>query len=308
MPQFNKRGNRIRASDKSLVFRFSAGLLLPLFFVVVLLLNLKTILTTDWKSVSFLKDGSVHLTVTSYMIVTVIVSALFCAIAALLYQRFQYDRVKQLFHRQKLAKMILENGWYESETTQDSGFFKDLPATNKKEKITYFPKLYYRMDNGLLYIRTEITLGKYQDQLLHLEKKLETGLYCELVSKELHDSYVEYVLLYDTIANRILFNLISNVIRYGNDGKYLGIFLREDKANIYIDVTDKGKGIKKEFASNVFDRLYTMEDSRNREIQGNGLGLTIAKNLAVQLGGDIFLESIPNIKTTFTVKLKKISY
>ena len=107
---------------------------------------------------------------------------------------------------------------------------------------------------------------------------------------------------------RILFNLISNVIRYGNDGKYLGIFLREDKANVYIDVTDKGKGIKKEFASNVFDRLYTMEDSRNREIQGNGLGLTIAKNLAVQLDGDIFLDSIPNIKTTFTVKLKKISY
>lgn len=59
------------------------------------------------------------------------------------------------------------------------------------------------MDNGLLYIRTLITLGKYQDQLLHLGKKLETGLYCELVSIELKDSYVEYVLLYDTIANRI---------------------------------------------------------------------------------------------------------
>ena len=183
MPQFNKRGNRIRASDKSLVFRFSAGSLLLLFLVVVLLLNLKTILTTDWKSVSFLKDGSVHFSVTPYMLVTVIVSALVCVIAALLYQRFQYDRVKQLFHRQKLAKMILENGWYESETTQNSGFFKDLPAGTKKEKITYFPKLYYRMEHGLLYIRTEITLGKYQDQLLHLEKKLETGLYCELVSK-----------------------------------------------------------------------------------------------------------------------------
>ena len=59
------------------------------------------------------------------------------------------------------------------------------------------------MEHGLLHIRTEITLGKYQDQLLHLEKKLETGLYCELVSKELKDSYVEYVLIYDTIANRI---------------------------------------------------------------------------------------------------------
>ena len=65
------------------------------------------------------------------------------------------------------------------------------------------------MKHGLLYIRTEITLGKYQDQLLHLEKKLETGLYCELVSKELLDSYVEYVLLYDTIANRITINEVQ---------------------------------------------------------------------------------------------------
>ena len=73
-------------------------------------------------------------------------------------------------------------------------------------------------------------------------------------------------------------------------------------------MVDKGKGIEQEFASNVFDRLYTMEDSRNREIQGNGLGLTIAKNLAKQLEGDIFLDSIPNVKTTFTVSLKKITY
>lgn len=203
MPHFQKRGNRIRASDKSLVFRFSAGSLLLLFLLVILLMNLNTIAATDWKSVYFLQDGSVHLTVTPYMIVSVIAALLICGAAALLYRRFQYDRVKQLFHRQKLAKMILENGWYESETTQDSGFFKDLPATSKKEKIIYFPKMYYRMEHGLLHIRTEITLGKYQDQLLHLEKKLETGLYCELVSKELKDSYVEYVLLYDTIANRI---------------------------------------------------------------------------------------------------------
>ena len=84
--------------------------------------------------------------------------------------------------------------------------------------------------------------------------------------------------------------------------------MRQDKGNVYIDVVDKGKGIEQEFASNVFDRLYTMEDSRNREIQGNGLGLTIAKNLAKQLEGDIFLNSIPNVKTTFTVSLKKITY
>lgn len=107
---------------------------------------------------------------------------------------------------------------------------------------------------------------------------------------------------------RILFNLISNVVRYGSDGKYMGMFLRSDEKYIYIDVVDKGKGIERAFAQNVFERLFTMEDSRNREIQGNGLGLTIAQNLAHQLDGEIILESEPSVKTTFTVKLRKFSY
>lgn len=105
--------------------------------------------------------------------------------------------------------------------------------------------------------------------------------------------------------HRILYNLISNVIRYGLDGRYLGLVLRSVKNDVYIDVIDKGKGVEKEFAGNVFERLFTMEDSRNRRIQGNGLGLTIAQTLAQQLGGEIVLESEPNVKTTFTVKLHK---
>ena len=108
--------------------------------------------------------------------------------------------------------------------------------------------------------------------------------------------------------DRILSNLISNAVRYGSDGKYLGLTLRESEEYAYIDIMDKGKGIEKAFAENVFERLYTMEDSRNRRIQGNGLGLTIAKNLAGQLGGDIYLDSEPNVKTTFTVELKKFIY
>ncbi len=107
---------------------------------------------------------------------------------------------------------------------------------------------------------------------------------------------------------RILFNLISNVVRYGSDGKYLGVFLRTDKKNVYVDVVDKGQGIEKSFAENVFDRLFMMEDSRSRSIQGNGLGLTIAKSLVRQLGGDITLDSTPHVKTTFTVRLRRIVY
>ena len=45
------------------------------------------------------------------------------------------------------------------------------------------------MEKRLLHIRCEITLGKYQDQLLRLEDKLESGLYCELTDKTLQDVY-----------------------------------------------------------------------------------------------------------------------
>lgn len=158
---------------------------------------------------------------------------------------------------------------------------------------------------------TNINLGKVNINEICRENVLE--FYDILLQKDFDvDLFIPETAIFvqgeKEALQRILYNLLSNVIRYGSDGKYLGVFLRQDKGNVYIDVVDKGKGIEQEFASNVFDRLYTMEDSRNREIQGNGLGLTIAKNLARQLEGDIFLDSIPNVKTTFTVSLKKITY
>ena len=107
---------------------------------------------------------------------------------------------------------------------------------------------------------------------------------------------------------RILFNLVSNAVRYGSAGKYLGVILHSDETYVYVDVVDHGQGIEKSFAGRIFDRLFTMEDSRSRSIQGNGLGLTIAKNLALQMGGDITLDSIPHVRTTFTLRLKKMRY
>lgn len=107
---------------------------------------------------------------------------------------------------------------------------------------------------------------------------------------------------------RILFNLVSNAVRYGSAGKYLGVVIHSDETYVYVEVVDHGQGIEKSFADRIFDRLFTMEDSRSRSIQGNGLGLTIAKNLALQMGGDITLESIPHVRTTFTLRLKKMRY
>ncbi|WP_394525261.1 sensor histidine kinase [Lacrimispora sp. JR3] len=107
---------------------------------------------------------------------------------------------------------------------------------------------------------------------------------------------------------RILNNLISNAVRYGDAGHYLGLTLRSEDSFVFVDVIDHGKGIAYSEISRVFDRLYTLEDSRNREIQGNGLGLTIAKSLAEKLNGTLTLKSIQNEETVFTLKLQQFNY
>jgi len=156
---------------------------------------------TDWQTVTV--DSLIQQLHRLYFWGSVITALFVCLIVGILYYHYKIDNIKQLQHRQKLALMVLQNGWYESEQIQSEGFFKDLSSSKTKERINHFPKMYYYLKAGLIHINVEITMAKYQDQLLQLEKKLETGLYCELVDKELKDSYVEYVLLYDTIANRI---------------------------------------------------------------------------------------------------------
>lgn len=108
--------------------------------------------------------------------------------------------------------------------------------------------------------------------------------------------------------DRIMNNLLSNAIAYGAEGNVIGLAVRSDDVNIYIDIWDCGKGIDEYHIDRVFERMYTLEDSRNKSFQGSGLGLTITKRLVEILGGSIHLSSIPYEKTIFTVSLKRITY
>lgn len=198
MKTFKRRGKRIKEKDASLVFHFIFFGLSGVWLASFIPFHLSFLLSTVWQLDVF----QVHF-FSTYGWVTLLISLALTAGCAYLYYRYRYDKIKQVIHRQKLAKMILENGWYETKQVTQEGFFKDIPSNKTKEKISHFPKIYYRFEKGLLHIQVEIALGKYQDQLLNLENKLESGLYCELVSKELHDSYVEYILFYDMSVNRI---------------------------------------------------------------------------------------------------------
>ncbi|MEB2281979.1 sensor histidine kinase [Lysinibacillus xylanilyticus] len=108
--------------------------------------------------------------------------------------------------------------------------------------------------------------------------------------------------------DRVLNNLLSNAVAYGVAGNIIGLTVRNDDTNIFIDIWDRGQGIDEYHIDNVFERMYTLEDSRNKSFQGSGLGLTITKRLVELMEGSIQLSSIPYEKTIFTVSLKRMTY
>lgn len=106
-------------------------------------------------------------------------------------------------------------------------------------------------------------------------------------------------------VERVLHNLVENSIHHGQEGKTLGVEITSDQQFVTIEVFDKGKGISELHKDHVFERLYTMDDSRSRVNQGSGLGLTITKRLVEEMGGQITFSSNPFQKTSFLVKLQK---
>jgi len=102
---------------------------------------------------------------------------------------------------------------------------------------------------------------------------------------------------------RAIGNMIKNAIQYGKEGKVLGVELIEYDGKYQLSIWDKGPGIAKEDLSNVFERMYRADQSRNTANRGSGLGLAITKALVEKNGGKIWAESTPGEKTTFSFSL-----
>lgn len=105
----------------------------------------------------------------------------------------------------------------------------------------------------------------------------------------------------ESALDRVLQNLLHNAIQHGALGKVVGLELQASESQIQLDIWDQGKGIKEKDQNRIFERLFTLEESRNKAFQGSGLGLTITKRLVEAMGGLIQLTSEPFKKTTFTI-------
>ena len=113
----------------------------------------------------------------------------------------------------------------------------------------------------------------------------------------------EYLMRIDTNAySRILNNLLQNVLIHSKGTKII-FHVFEDDLQAKITITDNGKGISPDHLPHIFERMYQCDQSRSAG--GNGLGLSIVKELVAVHKGTITVDSTPNRGTTFTLLLPK---
>lgn len=98
--------------------------------------------------------------------------------------------------------------------------------------------------------------------------------------------------------------LLDNAIKYSPVKSQVTIAVRKDKKHVAIDVIDKGIGIKANELPYVFERFYRADVARSKQqVNGYGLGLAIAKNIADLHIGSLTAKSKPGKGSTFTLSL-----
>jgi signal transduction histidine kinase len=97
--------------------------------------------------------------------------------------------------------------------------------------------------------------------------------------------------------------LIENAVRHTRPDDSIELGLRREGSNAILKVSDSGDGIPPEHLERIFDRFARVDSGRSREVGGLGLGLAIVKSIAEAHGGSVWVESSPDLGSTFEILL-----
>lgn len=155
-----------------------------------------------------------------------------------------------------------------------------------------------QLESGQLSIEDkEYNVNKLIDSCVKVlyDKAIAKGLnfYCNI------PAYFPQILIGDSVRiSQILLNLISNAVKFSSNGNIIVSAYIQDK-QIVISVKDQGIGINKKDLETIFQSFVQADTSNTRRYGGTGLGLTISKQLAMRMGGDIKVESEEGKGSTF---------
>lgn len=106
-------------------------------------------------------------------------------------------------------------------------------------------------------------------------------------------------------VTQALRNLITNAIKFSNDGDTVIVTVQDGPAEVMITVRDYGRGMNDETKARAFEPFYQEDSIYSREHGGTGLGLSISKGIVEMMGGKMWFESVQGKGTTFYITIPK---
>jgi len=143
-------------------------------------------------------------------------------------------------------------------------------------------------------IRDVMHEQKRQAKLKNIEVKLKTEVNLPM-----------YIMADKEAIRQVLNNLVTNSIKYGEEGGETIISVFEVNKSVLVEVDDNGLGIEEKHLPHLFDRFYRVDKSRSRLQGGSGLGLSIAKHLIEAHNQKIMVRSTVGEGSTFGFTVTK---
>jgi PAS domain S-box-containing protein len=106
-----------------------------------------------------------------------------------------------------------------------------------------------------------------------------------------------------TLLRQAVSNLVDNAVKYTPNGGAVTVGLRVGDDEVFISVTDTGIGIAQEDQVRLFEKFYRIRRRESESVPGTGLGLAIVRSIIERHGGRVWVESVLNKSSTFTIAL-----